>query len=358
MKIRRTSGSMNGTVKLGAVFILVWILASLFSSCDFSIDEGEGRRIVIDSVQVYLVNVDGGNVRRIADGEDPLFIPNTNRILYRYYDKLYTIGVDDSIVTFVANAPGNSIHLYYKMDISPDGAYVAFPARKNGIYDLYLATLDGRLVLNLTNSGDRWEEEPRFYSNGNRIAFFEYIYPSNTEYLVDRMNLSSIDILGNRRTILLDDSSGCRLIGETPDGKYLVAQGYEMAKGTTLYFIDQNRTSNIEKFFLTNEYCRFSAFIPANMKIFYSTGESGLYTFDIRSRTNQKSCEGPAPESFVPSHDGGSVLMVDKGLEVLDLATGNRKRILPDLKYDWDDFSFSPDDKKIVFVRHVEIEIL
>ena len=328
------------------IFVLLFFYLLIQSSCELWPDDGEEGYTVIDSVQIYMMDITGKNLMRITDGENPVYVPDTNKILYRLYDKIYTISMNGTDKQFVANADGLDMNMFYKMTSSYDGAYVAFPAREKGVYDIFIATLDGETVLNLTNSDDRWEDNPIFSADGNSLFFCEFVYISSTVHQVKSIGISSIDLLGNRYKNIIQDSTGFELIGITSDNKTVFARKYDSSKGTDLYIINNDNPFDYKKVFFQNDNCRFSSTISDDNILYFNKNESGIYSFNLTTEEIILIYDGPVERDYVLSNNIEKLLKNSdrSGLEIIDLNTGESITVLSEWDADLRDLSFSPDD--------------
>lgn len=132
-----------------------------------------------DNAQLYLMNADGSNQRRLAspladdqvgarwspDGQWILFHSNPQVDGMPTFD-VYKIRPDGSELTNLTDAPGNN----FMGDWSPDGQRIVFISQRDGNRELYVMNADGSNQTRLTDGG--WENSlPRWSPNGQQIVF-------------------------------------------------------------------------------------------------------------------------------------------------------------------------------------------
>lgn len=344
---------MNTVIKISVLFVFVFSV--LFSSCKNPTDEDERHLKIIDSVVVYLSDLKGENVIKLVDGEDPIFIPNTNKLLYRYYDKIMTFDFDNFTTNFVALAPGIDIHLSYKMSVSPDGTYVIFPG-KNKVMDLFIATIDGSKVLNITNTPDRWEDDPIFSPDGNSILFFEFIYESESMYNIIDMGLSKIDILGNRYQRIFNE--GYVIISFSHDGQYIIFRSYDSNIGTSIFVNHSNDYSIFRETLLKNEHIFNSPAISNDMYLYFCPNEYNIYRVNLITNEREILYTGFIGRDYSFSHDFKKVIITNGGITLIDLTTGTKESFFTDWECSFRDIVFSPEGNKFIFVKSIHEEIV
>jgi Tol biopolymer transport system component len=119
-----------------------------------------------DSMDVYVMNSDGSNVRRLTDHEAddryPSWSPDGSRIAFSS-----TMTGDAEIYTMNAADGSEVIRLTYSEgdDLapawSPDGGAIAFVSGRHGPFEVYLVNADGSGERNLT-SHERADSNPRW----------------------------------------------------------------------------------------------------------------------------------------------------------------------------------------------------
>lgn len=126
--------------------------------------------------EIYVINSDGSNLRRLTDTESaedhPAWSPNGKKIMFDAdYDgdgfyEIYTLDVDGSNLTRLTSSAANDQFA----DWSPDGSQIAFSSDRNGNWDIFVMDEDGGNQRPLTDSPE-WELFPAWSPDGTQIAF-------------------------------------------------------------------------------------------------------------------------------------------------------------------------------------------
>jgi Tol biopolymer transport system component len=148
----------------------------------------DGTRIAFSSrregkFSIYVVGVDGQDLRRVTDGfggdTEPAWSPDGTRIAFvRGYDgtsggyanlgscssEIYVVNEDGSGERLLTDGGGTDPAW------SPDGTRIAFSSFRDGNYEIYTMASDGSSVKRLTYT-DWAEGEPAWSPDGTRIAY-------------------------------------------------------------------------------------------------------------------------------------------------------------------------------------------
>ena len=146
-------------------------------------------RSVNNLLSVWVMDSDGTDERRVADGGGAVWSPDGSRLAFvrpttsdvdplASRDQLFTINVDGSDERLIADAPERSMG---DLDWSPDGSRIAFVAilsaddgnpvtSDEDNWDIYSVRLDTGTVLQLTEDLNQ-DEDPQWSPDGKRIAF-------------------------------------------------------------------------------------------------------------------------------------------------------------------------------------------
>jgi TolB protein len=140
---------------------------------------------------IYIMDPDGSNVRRVTvtepvEGEErgswvPAWAPDRSQIAFASNRddggsaNLYVVDADGSNLRRLTNHEG----LDYTPDWSPDGTEIAFLSDRDGFYELYAMDADGSNVRRLTHL-EKGENElccPDWSPDGRKLAFMSIRLP-------------------------------------------------------------------------------------------------------------------------------------------------------------------------------------
>lgn len=122
------------------------------------------------SFHLYLMDPDGGNIRRLtseagSDG-DPVWTPDARRIIFTSArggaTQIFSIKVDGTDVHQLTTSGGGN----QSPAVSPDGKSISFISGRDGNDEVYRMDLDGANQVNLTGTRER-EMSPRYFPNGD-----------------------------------------------------------------------------------------------------------------------------------------------------------------------------------------------
>ncbi len=183
--------------------------------------------------ELYVMDIDGGNVRRLTETEGaethPAWSPDGSRLSFDadydgdgYYE-IYAIDADGSNLTrLTANAANDQF-----ADWSPDGTQLAFSSDRSGNWDLYVMDADGGNQRPLT-AGPDWELFPAWSPDGTQIAF-NGLKPNSRNTDVYVMNADGSDVRQLTDTPRFDENPAW-----SPDGSRIAFQT-ERAGSFALY---------------------------------------------------------------------------------------------------------------------------
>jgi len=135
--------------------------------------------------QLYLVNIDGSNERRIITTEfsilHPTWHPDGTRITF---DTEYNLEGD----IYQVSSDGSNLQLLiedgYWGDWSPDGGHIVFASRRDGNVELFIADADGGNQRRLTGN-QRLDVFPAWSPDGSMIAFVAMENRQSQIHLID-----------------------------------------------------------------------------------------------------------------------------------------------------------------------------
>lgn len=158
------------------------VFASNRQAYQRQLSERESEQFRIDPasmIDLYIMDADGGNVRRLTDspGYDggPFFSPDGQRICWRRFSEdgataeIYTMRADGSDVQRLTQLKAMSWAPFYH----PSGDYLIFTTNKHGFgnFELYVVRADGQKVPVRVTETDGFDGLPVFLPDGQRIAW-------------------------------------------------------------------------------------------------------------------------------------------------------------------------------------------
>ncbi len=166
--------------------------------------------------QIYVMNSDGSNVRRLTNfpppNSEPTWSPDGSRIAF-------TTGKDDisNFTLYIINADGTDPHRLLEPGRgdnwypawSPGGDQIAFQSNRDGNFEIYVAAVDTGQVTRLTQNTTT-DSMPGWSPDGDRLAFVSS-QDGNPEIYV--MNADGTD-----RVRLTDSPGGDTQPAWSPDG--------------------------------------------------------------------------------------------------------------------------------------------
>lgn len=333
------------------------LLLELLPSCDLS-DSENYNQIVIDSTSVYLVNIDSDSITKIIEGENPMFIPNTSKILYRAIDKIFTLDLNTLEMKYISDMPGASIRLYTRLNISKNGQYVSFSARgSNNKNDLFLAsTITGGSV-NVTNSPFSWESEGQFFKNDGNIIFSEFV--SDDKGKIKYYGISTLDIFGNNYSFIDSNKS---ILGFTQNDQYAVFDYSWSSSSSTgiLFFIYDILNHSMQDTILLENVSTFNKPSLSNdMKLYYSANENNFYRLDLYTKDIELLWSGKTSRDYKFSLDFKKVLVnYLNHIELINLETTESKIYFDgeNSKVFFGEPCFSEDGKSFLITRYYHDE--
>jgi Tol biopolymer transport system component len=325
--------------------------------CEEKITESEYPNFrIIETAEIFMADKHGNILGKICDGREPLFIPNTNKILYRYYNQLFIINTDGSDKKLIALLRIDDKNSRYVGSVSFDGRYVVYSEHTvNYVCDIFIAALDGSYIQNLTNSPGILESIIGFSPINYDFIFHEAFYKSSNEHKITSRGISIMDIHGNNYYKLYHDSISSAGANYSTDGKYIFGIGSINNEQATISIIDVLTRRIVKTIVLEERRIRYGPVMTNDNKIYYSPDDNDLYLIDVDTEVKTKIFSGLVGIIKTFSHDYKKVLSTanfgDK-LYLTNLDNGAVRTVISKKEYSFFDCSFSPDDNYFLFVKY------
>jgi Tol biopolymer transport system component len=157
--------------------------------------------------QVFTMNIDGSNVRRLTHDSNnyifPQFSPDGSKILFYSLngvnDEIYIMDTNGDDFTNLTLTPGND----RLPQFSPDGSKIVFTSDRDGNREIYIMDIDGTNQTRLTNTNIT-DHSPQFSPDGKKIVFYSTFNPMTSS---ETYNVYIVDIDGSNLTKLTPNST-------------------------------------------------------------------------------------------------------------------------------------------------------
>ena len=336
--------------------VSIILLLHLLPACDIS--EEDYNQVLIDSTTVYLVNVENNSITKIIDGENPMFIPYTNKILYRSIDKIYTLDMISKDTKYIADMPGATVRLYTRLSLSKNGQYVSYTARgSNHTFDLFVASLITGGNNNLTRSTNSYESEGIFFSNDSKLLFYESI--NNPSGYFDSSGTSTIGLFGDNYSFLTRNKYP---IGFSLNDRYCILKydwDSSSSRGTIIYTYDMDLNRIIDSLLLDQQRIFVGPSLSDEMKLYYSSNKNNFYKLDLLTKQIDLLWTGKTSTDYKFSPDFKKVLVNHLNyVELINLETSQTKTYFSNESYKvfFGEPCFSEDSKSFLITRYYHDE--
>lgn len=177
--------------------------------------DDEGVPSLCPLTQIWTIRPDGSDLRKVTDGEDPSWAPDSRSIAFHADGQINVVNADGTGRRTLTNQPRGAFQPAW----APAGGRIAFVTlvqREREVTEILVMKDDGSQVLNLT-SGRGADAEPVWSRDGSKIAFTTFDpLPEGTNHEVAVMNAD-----GSGRRILTNHSASDAAATWAPEGDRL-----------------------------------------------------------------------------------------------------------------------------------------
>jgi Tol biopolymer transport system component len=257
--------------------------------------------------QQYVMQTDGGGLRRVSNGEGKTtcgyFYDGDQRILYSSThaadsacparpdpSRGYVWGLD-AFEIYTARSDGSDLQRLTNWNaytaeatVSPDGRTIVFTSTKDGDLEIYTMGVDGSNVRRLTNAPG-YDGGPFFSPDGSKIVYRAYHPTDSTELATYRDLLGRNMVRPSRMEVWImnADGSGQRQVTSlgganfapffTPDGERIIFSSNHQnprSRNFDLYLVNLDG-SGLEQVTTNPEFDGFPMFSPDGTKLIWAS---------------------------------------------------------------------------------------
>ena len=277
-----------------------------------------GRQLTFQSTrdgrtcdQQYVMNVDGGGLRRVSTGGGKTtcgyFFANDRKLFFASTHAVdtacpprpdpsrgYVWGLDPFDI-YTANADGSNLQRLTRYGVytaegtlSPDGRTIVFTSLKDGDLDIYTMHVDGTDVRRLTTAPG-YDGGPFFSPDGTKIVYRAYHPTDSTELATYRALLAQRLVRPNRMEIWVmnADGTGQRQVTNlgganfapfyTPDGRRIIFSSNHRnprSRNFDLYLVGEDGTG-LEQVTTNPDFDGFPQFSPDGTQLVWASNRAG-----------------------------------------------------------------------------------
>jgi Tol biopolymer transport system component len=279
----------------------------------------QSKRDELKCDQIFTMNTDGSNVRRVSNGEGrttcSYFFKNNKKVLYGSthlgakecppnpdFSKGYVWAIYPTYDIFTANANGTKIKQLTKTKgydaeatVSPDGKKIIFTSMRDGDLDLYVMDSNGKNVKRLTTELG-YDGGAFFSPDGKQIVYRAFHPKTDAEIARYKLRLSEDLIEPNNFEIWVMNADGTnkRQVTKlatasfapffTPDGKKIIFCTNHFAsdarkRNFDLALINVDGTG-LERVTYNETFDGFPMFSPDGKKLVFASNRNSAKTGD------------------------------------------------------------------------------
>jgi Tol biopolymer transport system component len=257
--------------------------------------------------QLYTMNLDGTAQTRLSSNPDDyqfqaVYSPDGSQIAYIAKDE---IGFN----IYVMNADGsNPVQLtageeYSEPTFSPDGSQLAVTNNVDGNFDIYIINLDGTGEIRLTE-GAGWDYTPDWSPDGSQIMFTSEHSDGNLDIYV--MNADGSNVVRLTTEVAFDGVASW-----SPDGSQIAFQS-DRAEGNTDIYVANADGSNVTRVTTDEEYDSNPAWSPDGSQIIFMSWRDGnqeLYSITPDGQNEMNLTNNPTlHEAFANVAPDGTII--------------------------------------------------
>lgn len=213
------------------------------SPCLTEFDEYSGSAL-------FTIDADGDNLTPVIGSRngdyDPDWSPDGSQILFtssrNSQPQIFLLSLDDNSITMLADTGLKNLHPEWNVD----GTKIAFISTRDGPFQVWTMNPDGSEQARFSRSGELRDSTPVWSPDGRFLVFTQRNQTGGTPTII----LAPIEDDGFSEIRLTPRNSPARSGAYSPDGKWLVYEGWPDGDNHDIYLLDLTNLTNIR---LTSE---------------------------------------------------------------------------------------------------------
>ena len=209
------------------------------SPCLTEFDEYAGSAL-------FTIDADGGNLTPVTGSRngdyDPDWSPDGSQILFtssrNSIPQIFLLSLDDNSITVLADAGLKNIHPEWNVD----GTRITFISTRDGPFQVWSMNPDGTEQARFSRSGELRDSLPVWSPDGRFLVFTQRNLTGGTPSII----LAPIEDDGFSEIRLTPRNSPARSGAYSPDGKWLVYEGWPDGDNHDIYLLDLTSLTTVQ----------------------------------------------------------------------------------------------------------------